>query len=140
MHTGTRFGILVVGLVASCALTAEPASRWYSEEQVAAGRVLYQEHCAGCHGPNAEGTADWKKPRPDGKYPPPPLNGTAHAWHHRMSVLKRTIDRGGVPLGGWMPGFQGKFTEAEKEALIAFIQSHWPDEVYAAWVERGGLK
>jgi mono/diheme cytochrome c family protein len=140
MRKRTKLRALIAGLAVAGAAEAAPPERWYSEAQVDAGRALFQEHCASCHGANAEGTPDWKKRGPDGKYPPPPLNGTGHAWHHSMSVLKRTIDRGGVPLGGWMPAFKGKFTEAEKEALIAFIQSHWPDEVYAAWLKRGGLK
>lgn len=140
MHKPLPILALTAVLLPGTVALAEAPQRWYTKEQVEMGRSLYGEHCAACHGANAEGTADWKKRRPDGKYPPPPLNGTAHAWHHPMSVLKRTIDRGGVPLGGWMPAFEGQFTEAEKEALIAFIQSHWPDEVYAAWLKRGGLK
>ena len=31
-----------------------------------------------------------------------------------------------LPLGGWMPGFKGLLDEAQKEAVIAFIQSHRP--------------
>lgn len=115
--------------------------RWYSQAQVAQGQSLFAQNCARCHGDNAEGlAADWRKPTAEGFYPPPPLNGTAHAWHHKMSALKFTIREGGVKLGGQMPGFGDTLGEQEQEAIIAFIQSFWTDEIYNAWIDRGGLE
>lgn len=115
--------------------------RWYSAEQVSQGGELFQENCAGCHGDKAQGLAhDWKKPLADGSYPPPPLNGSAHAWHHPLPLLMRTIDRGGVPLGGVMPGFRDKLNEDEKLAVIAWFQSLWPDEIYQRWEKRNGAR
>ncbi len=114
--------------------------RWYDQPQVDSGRVVFRENCSGCHGENAQGTPDWKKSLPDGTNPPPALNGSEHAWHHPMGILKRTIDIGGVPLGGKMPAFKGKLNNEEKEASIAFFQSFWSDKTYAAWLKRGGLK
>ena len=139
MHRSSSVALaMLLGTVAVTA-TGE-TKRWYTQAQVEQGRALYRAHCAGCHGEAAQGAADWKRKGADGRYPPPPLNGTGHAWHHPLSQLKRTIDRGGVPLGGWMPAFEGRFTDADKDALIAYIQSHWPDEVYSAWLQRGGLR
>ncbi len=115
--------------------------RWYTPSQVDSGRDVFRTHCASCHGKNAEGiTRDWKKTLPDGSYPPPPLNGSAHAWHHPKSMLKRTIDKGGIPLGGTMPGFAGKLSDADKDAAIAFFQSYWKDNIYQGWIKRGGLE
>ena len=115
------------------------SGRWYSAEQVAQGGKLFQKHCASCHGGKAQGlVSDWRKPQPDGAYPPPPLNGTAHAWHHPLPLLMQTIDRGGIPLGGVMPGFRGKLNDDEKLAVIAWFQNHWPDEVYQRWEQRNG--
>ena len=116
------------------------AGRWYAQSQVELGRKVYAEYCIGCHRENAQGTASWRELAPDGSYPPTPLNGTAHAWHHPLGVLKRTIDEGGIPLGGKMPGFRDKLTEEEKLAVISYFQSFWTDEIYGAWLERGGLK
>ena len=116
------------------------AGRWYAQSQVELGRKVYAEYCIGCHRENAQGTASWRELAPDGSYPPPPLNGTAHAWHHPLGVLKRTIDEGGIPLGGKMPVFRDKLTEEEKLAVISYFQSFWTDEIYGAWLERGGLK
>lgn len=113
-------------------------SRWYTQAQVEQGKADFKTHCSSCHGENAEGTADWKKTLPDGAYPPPPLNGTAHAWHHPLSILKQTINAGGVQFGGKMPGFKDKLNNQEIEALIAYFQSFWDDKIYQAWLGRGG--
>jgi mono/diheme cytochrome c family protein len=114
-------------------------SRWYSDQQVEQGRLVFRSHCAQCHGENAEGLhEDWKAKLPDGSFPPPPLNGSAHAWHHPLSVLVGVINEGGSALGGNMPGFQTVLTEEEKLAVVAFFQNYWTDEIYANWVKMGG--
>ena len=114
--------------------------RWYSESLVKSGKRVFQRNCMACHGFNGEGiTDDWKVPLEDGTYPPPPLNGTAHAWHHPMSQLIRTINHGGKAWGGKMPGFGEKLTDEEKLAVIAYFQNWWSDKIYQGWIERGGL-
>ena len=110
--------------------------RWYSQAQVARGDALYQANCADCHQPDTSGTANWKEPTADGKYPPPPLNGTAHTWHHPLSILRRTVRVGGVPLGGTMPGFADKLNTEQIEDILAWVQTHWSDEIYRVWHER----
>jgi len=113
-----------------------PTSRWYTNEQIARGGILYQANCASCHKADVSGTANWKQLDAKGKLPPPPLNGTAHAWHHPLSVLRRTVRLGGVPLGGTMPGFAGKLDDRELDDILAWVQSHWSDEIYNIWIER----
>ncbi len=115
-------------------------ARWYTQSLAENGRLVFAQHCSECHGKNAEGTADWKKALADGSYPPPPLNGTAHAWHHPLRALMRTVNDGGIHLGGKMPGFKDKLSESEKAEVIAFFQSQWNDQIYSAWLQRGGLK
>lgn len=107
--------------------------RWYTQSQVAIGQKVFQNNCAVCHGNNAQGTSDWRKRLADGSYPPPPLNGTAHTWHHPMKILKRTIQEGGVARGGKMPAFKNTLSESEIESVIAYFQSKWPSEVYEIW-------
>ena len=97
------------------------------------GRV-FRQHCAQCHGQQAEGDPDWRKPDAEGKYPPPPLNGTGHAWHHPKLWLKQMIQEGSRPQGN-MPAWRDKLTDDEIEAVIAWFQSQGPDRVYAAWHE-----
>ena len=67
---------------------------------------------------------------PDGTYPVPTLIDSAHTWDHSKESLLRTINTGGVPLGGVMPAFKDKFTEKEKEAVMAYFMSLWPDRIY----------
>ena len=110
--------------------------RWYTQAQVNQGEVLYKKNCSVCHKESAEGTSDWKKRLDNGALPPPPLNGNAHAWHHSMEVLLRTIDNGGVPLGGTMPAFKGQFSDNEKRSIIAYFQSFWRDKIYLTWESR----
>lgn len=100
---------------------------------LARGAQIYKANCALCHGANAEGAPNWHKPGPDGKYPAPPLNGTGHDWHHPMSALKWTIREGTGKLGGNMPAWKGKLSDSDIEAVIAWFQSRWPEEVYKNW-------
>ena len=104
--------------------------RWYKEEFVVSGGPIYQQHCAACHGERAEGALGWNRPGPDGSYPAPPLNGTAHTWHHPLKQLHKVIMDGGARN---MPAWRGVLSTAEVLAVLAWLQSHWSDEVYAAW-------
>ena len=110
--------------------------RWYTQSQVNSGKGVFKKNCALCHGENAEKTINWKKRLPDGSVPPPPLNGTAHAWHHPLKMLLQTIENGGKPFGGKMPAFKDKLTQEEKLAAIAYFQSFWSVEIYEGWEQR----
>ncbi len=130
--------VFSIPILVLCGLTTGHAQeRWYTSDQAEHGRIVFDAHCAECHGAQAQGLAeDWAKAGPDGKYPPPPLNGTAHAWHHPRSVLRRTIREGGIKLGGQMPGFATKLKDNDIDAAIAYFQSFWSDEIYRRWLER----
>lgn len=113
--------------------------RWYTPNQLALGKTIFINNCAVCHGANAESIPNWQESLADGSYPPPPLNGSAHAWHHSLSALIRTIENGGVAIGGKMPPFKKILSKKEQLAAIAFFQSFWDDRVYQAWDKNGGL-
>lgn len=118
---------------------AEAVGRWYTAAQTTVGASVYQQHCALCHGEQAQGlVSDWRKTLEDGSFPPPPLNGTAHAWHHPLSVLLQVLNQGGAAFGGKMPAFADTLNEEQKLAAIAFFQSYWTDEIYAQWLQMGG--
>ncbi len=109
--------------------------------EVTQGAMVFEENCQECHGVAAAGVVkNWQQLDANGNLPAPPLNGTAHAWHHDQKTLLRTINQGGIPLGGTMPPFQDKLSEQEKLAVLAYIKSLWPDELYAAWQELFGGK
>ncbi|MEX2131184.1 MAG: cytochrome c, partial [Pseudohongiellaceae bacterium] len=108
--------------------------------QLIQGSAVFANHCAPCHGANAEGLAEnWRIRLPDGTFPAPPLNGTAHAWHHPLTVLLQTIDQGGLALGGTMPAFEGILSDEDKLAAIAYFQQFWSNEIYQSWLEMGGV-
>lgn len=118
---------------------SDPTERWYSQAQVATGAQVFANNCAVCHGDSAQGTAeDWRERLDDGSFPPPPLNGSAHAWHHPRSLLIQVINEGGVAFGGKMPGFEEALSDDEKFAAIAYFQNFWSDGIYADWVQMGG--
>jgi mono/diheme cytochrome c family protein len=123
-------------------LPAAAAAERVSDPQVLAdGQRVYQQHCAVCHGSEAQGlVADWKKPGADGKYPPPPLNGTAHAWHHPFSQLTRVVKDGTARLGGNMPAWSDTLSDAQIENSLHYVISLWPEDIFRGWEERGGYK
>jgi mono/diheme cytochrome c family protein len=133
----SKIAMIAIILLAACEPTDSDmptvAGRWYTESQVEAGRVLYGEHCSVCHGADGSGTVDWRTPGPDGHYPPPPLNGTAHTWHHPLEQLDHSIANGGVEFGGVMPGFAAFLDADQRMAIIARVQTWWPDDIYAKW-------
>ena len=101
------------------------------------GESVYNKNCVSCHGEKGRGLAkDWKVKDENGNYPPPPLNGTAHTWHHSPEQLLYTINKGGVEMGGQMPAFESVLNKNEKLALIDYIYSLWPKEIQDKYDKR----
>ena len=119
-----------------------PQARVDDPKVLALGKEVFMTHCARCHGQQAEGAPDWRTPNAQGHYPPPPLNGSGHAWHHPKAMLRQVI-REGSPPGpqARMPAWKDRLSEQEIQAVIAWFQSLWPEDVYQAWQQmdrRGG--
>lgn len=99
-------------------------------QEIALGKRVFDVNCSNCHGKSGVGlTKNWKQSLPNGKYPAPPLNGSAHSWHHSPKLLLNTINQGGAKLGGWMPAFGDKLTSKEKQALLDYLHSLWPKNI-----------
>jgi mono/diheme cytochrome c family protein len=113
-----------------------PAKRWFAFDQVSRGAKVFQQNCAACHGKRAEGAPNWRKTGHDGKLPAPPLNGSGHAWHHPLKILFQVIKNGSPGGQGNMPPWKEKLSDEEIVAAIAWFQSRWPQELYAAWLQR----
>ena len=107
--------------------------RWYPEAFVKQGAEIFQQHCAACHGAQAQGADNWRQAKPDGRYLAPPLNGAGHAWHHSLAGLYTMIMSGSPGGKGDMPAWQGTLNMEQAAAAIAWFQSHWSDEIYAEW-------
>lgn len=97
------------------------------------GAVKYAKNCALCHGKIAQGTPNWHEPDANGNYPPPPLDGSGHTWHHSKKVLTMVIKKGGKPMGGQMPAFGDKLSDNDINSIIAWLQSHWPEKILKTW-------
>lgn len=95
------------------------------------GARLFQEHCAQCHGPEAQGHPDWQTP---GVVAAPPLDGSGNGWKRSRAelaqVILRGLERDGVPV---MPAWEGRLAQADVDAVIAWFQALWPADIYARW-------
>jgi mono/diheme cytochrome c family protein len=102
--------------------------------QVARGKAVYENNCLECHGVAGKGQpGDWRIKDADGHFPPPPLDDSAHAWHHPTAVLLEIIREGSPQGEGKMPAWQGRLSAQEMEDVVAYIKSLWSDEVYRLW-------
>jgi mono/diheme cytochrome c family protein len=102
-----------------------------SAADIEAGRAIYAENCASCHGAELEGQPDWRRRLENGRMPAPPHDETGHSWHHSDRNLF-IVTKGGVGavVPGYesdMPAFEGTLTDDEIAVVLAFIKSTWPD-------------
>src|SRR3972149_11344958 len=100
------------------------ADRSFSTENLFRGVRLFHEHCAQCHGPEAQGHPDWQNPKVAAA---PPLNGTGNVWKRRkqdmIAVIKNGVKRSGDPV---MPAWKGRLSDREIEDIISWYQALWP--------------
>lgn len=110
------------------------SDRPLSVESVMRGARLYQENCAQCHGPDAQGHPDWQNPQVLGAAPP--LDGSGNEWKRKKSdlidVVKKGIARGNEPV---MPAWKERLSEQEIEDIVAWFQALWPLDVYDRWLK-----
>jgi len=100
-------------------------------EQAQRGKRFYDQYCASCHGAQGEGqypTAPYKRDK-DGLIGAPPHNAAGHTWHHPDPVLFN-ITKNGLIIKGFqpMPAFDGKLTDDEIWAVLAYIKTWWKPE------------
>ena len=110
--------------------------------QIAAGRAIYLEHCASCHGANLEGQADWQTRLPNGRMPAPPHDATGHTWHHSDDQLFTIVKKGvSAIVPGYesdMPGFEVVLADDEVRAVLEYIKSTWPEREREVQARRSG--
>lgn len=98
------------------------------------GEVLYQLHCASCHGANLEGQPNWRERDENGMLPAPPHDKTGHTWHHTDALLFDVTKRGSTAVIGNdyksnMPGFAETMSDSQIWAVLAYIKSTWPPDI-----------
>jgi len=94
---------------------------------------VYAQHCARCHGANAEGAADWQRPGADGNLPAPPHDDRGHTWRHSDGQLAEIIRDGqrdpfNTSPDLTMPAFRDELTDGEVAAVITYFKSLWSTE------------
>ena len=107
---------------------------YLEDSTVQLGSVLYDEHCASCHGQNLGGQPDWHKRDQDGYLPAPPHDETGHTWHHTDKYLFEMTKYGLQAFVGdgyktRMPMYKDILSDSEIIAVLSFIKSRWPEEV-----------
>ncbi len=106
--------------------------------RIAYGEAIYKQHCASCHGENLEGQPNWKTRNDQGRLPAPPHDETGHTWHHSDQLLFELTKFGMVPPNipeGYesdMPAYENILSDGDIWAVLHFIKSRWPDDIYTA--------
>jgi len=91
--------------------TGQPAS-----ELLALGEQRFAQVCANCHGVNGQGYVAAGAP---------PLNGSAHAWHHSDVQIRGWLRNG----YNTMPAVPSNWTDRDIDAVLAYVKQWWtPDQ------------
>ncbi|MES2333238.1 MAG: cytochrome c [Pseudomonadota bacterium] len=141
-HGRPGSAVIAAGLLLASTLPTQ--AFFHNAPDLERGQQIYVTKCAACHGATLQGQPDWQTPRADGTYPAPPHDENGHTWHHGDAMLSDYIRRGGqavldgmgVKFTSGMPSFAGDLSDADIEAVLAFIKSTWPEPVRAAQEER----
>ena len=102
-----------------------------NSRQVAAGKTVYDQHCAACHGVNLEGQPEWRSRLPNGRMPAPPHDDSGHTWHHDDDTLFGLTKFGIAPPYGPpgyqsdMPAFGSTLSDQQIWDVLAYIKSRW---------------
>lgn len=106
--------VLVVGQIkpSSGSLTASA--------QPAQGKVLYEKNCVDCHGAEGRGVPGWQNQERGA----PPLDSSAHAWHHDDASLLAMIMDKPAP-DSLMPAWRGVLTREDTLDVLAYVKSLW---------------
>ncbi|WP_149776702.1 c-type cytochrome [Ruegeria intermedia] len=94
-------------------------------DRIAAGKVLYDDNCASCHGAGGIGEApDDPEARDEFGFKAPALNDAMHAWHHSDAGLRATIHEGS-PRNERMAAWQEVLSDEEIDSILAYVKSTW---------------
>ncbi len=153
MHKNRFVFIVVAGALTMAACQKEsgqpavkfpPATQYSSNfdtTRIARGAKVFEENCAQCHGPQAQGHPDWQTPGDGSFAAAPPLDGSGTE-HTRtksqlLNVIKHGARKNGVDI---MPAWQGRLSNQDMEDAITWFQSLWPPEVYNEWHKISGAE
>ena len=113
---------------------------------LATGAVVYQKHCAACHGARLEGQPRWRERDAQGRMPAPPHDASGHTWHHPDEVLFRIVKEGLAKTANLpdyqsaMPVYAGVLSDAEIVAALSYIKANWPPDIRRRHDEMNALE
>ena len=99
--------------------------------QVTAGRRLYAQRCASCHGRQLQGQPLWQLQDQYARMRAPAHDASGHTWEHSDEELFHMTKYGrfsSAPpqMRSYMPAFAGSLDDAQILAVLAFIKARWP--------------
>jgi mono/diheme cytochrome c family protein len=102
-------------------------------DSVKSGRAIYGQHCASCHGANAQGAPDWQKRDAHGELPAPPHDAEGHTWRHSDAVLYDMVAKGwrdpfNKTVRLTMPAFGDVLSPEQIRAVIMYLKMLWTAE------------
>ena len=106
--------ITLIAVRVSTGASSANSSTAVPGDVLAVSKTMYQGSCATCHGVDGEGAV-----QPG--IPAPPLDGSAHTWHHSDSQVIGLVRDGGAQ----MPAVGAGWSDAEVEAVIAYVKTRW---------------
>lgn len=120
-------------LGAATALASASGVRPQDAALVDSGSAVYRQHCASCHGAQAQGAPGWQQPDASGEMPAPPHDAQGHTWKHSDAMLYRIVMR------GWrdpfnktsrltMPGYSAILSPGEAKAVVTYLKTLWTPE------------
>jgi len=133
MYTRPFLFVFLSGSLVACGTSELPLELRTDQARVKQGGKLYALNCARCHGAQGEGHKQWRFKAADGNFPPPPLNGTGHTWHHSQKWLVAFVENGSPR--GTMPAWKGKLSRDQIQSILAWAQAKWPKHAYNTWLE-----
>lgn len=137
-------GLAAAGAAAVYLMPSAQNSTATPTVDLVAGKTIYENSCASCHGASLEGEGDWRSPGPDGRLPPPPHDETGHTWHHPDGLLftytklggREAMAQQGIEFNSGMPGFGDELTDAEIWDVLGYIKSTWPEKIRKIQADR----
>ncbi len=125
--------MLVASACSSAGDTGVIAPAAVGSDTYISGQTVYNAQCATCHGANGEGQFPDAPLERDitGRFGAPPHDDIGHTWHHDDNLIIRIIREGGMgdPVNFYvMPALGSILSDAEIEAVIAYIKTMWTPE------------
>ncbi|SFI13101.1 c-type cytochrome [Modicisalibacter xianhensis] len=102
-------------------------------EPLEAGKRIYRQYCASCHGIEGDGQPNWERQNALGELPAPPHNPEGHTWKHSDAMLYRIIAE------GWhdpwnkterltMPAFGDVLSPQQIQLVVNYLKTLWTPE------------